>query len=65
MVTTVQVARNRMAVLTRHHGPDDPNTIKARAALTEAKLRRDIMAADNLDSDQRNRLASLLLAGAA
>lgn len=62
--TNVQLARNRLAVLTRHHGPDHPLTVKARAALAEAKLRRDILAAD-LDAEQRNRLAHVILGGAA
>jgi hypothetical protein len=61
----VLTARNRVAVLTRHNGPDHPDTLKARAALAEAKLRRDIIAADDLDSDQRARLAALILGGAA
>jgi hypothetical protein len=58
-------ARNRLATLTRHHGRQHPDTLKARAALTEAKLRRDIIAADDLDASQRARLAGLILGGAA
>lgn len=61
----VQIARNKLAAQTKHHGPDHPSTLKARAALTEAKLRRDILAAEALDASQRSHLAALLLGGAA
>jgi hypothetical protein len=57
-------AHNRLAALHKHHADTDPQVISARAALAEAKLRRDILAAD-LDNDQRTRLAALLLGGAA
>ncbi len=61
----VLTARNRLATTSRHHGPNHPDTLKARAALTEAKLRRDIIAAVGLTADQRARLAALMLGGAA
>jgi len=63
--TDVLAARNRLAVISRHHGTQHPDTLKAHAALTEAKLRREILAADDLDTEQRSQLAALLLGGAA
>lgn len=62
--TEVQAARNRLAAFTRHHGPTHPSTTKARAALTEAKLRIQIAQAQDLDAEQRVQLATLILGGA-
>ena len=57
-------ANNRLAALHKHHPADHPLILAARADLYEATLRRDILAAD-LNTEQRSRLAALILGVAA
>lgn len=69
MPTDPQLARNRLAALTRHHGPHDPRTDAARSELAEAKLAdaiaKVVASAPPLTAEQRNRLATMLMGGAA
>jgi len=69
MPSDVQVARNRLAAITRHHGPHDPRTATARGELAEAKLAdaiaKVVESAPPLTAEQRNRLATLLMSGVA
>jgi hypothetical protein len=57
-------ARARVGILSRHHGPDDPQTIDAKIDLEAAKLRdhieRVLAQAPPLSNEQRRRLAELL-----
>lgn len=67
MPTDPQLARNRLAAFTRHHGPHDPRTETARGELAEAKLAdaiaKVVATAPPLTAEQRNRLATLLMSG--
>lgn len=69
MPSDSQLARNRLAAITRHHGPDDPRTAAARSELAEAKLAdaiaKVVESAPPLTAEQRNRLATLLMSGGA
>lgn len=56
--------RARVAALSRDRDPQDPELIEARQDLREARLAFEIEAA-TLTSDQRRRLAALILSGAA
>lgn len=61
--------RGRVAALTRSRSTDDPELIDARRDLAESTLadqiRRTVESAPPLTSAQRDRLARLLMAGAA
>jgi hypothetical protein len=63
--STKYSARARLNVLQRYRSPDDPAIARARADLREAKLaeaiRREAEADPPLSSEQRSRLAALLL----
>lgn len=63
-MSAVHAARARVAVLTRHQGPDAPQTIEAkrelRAANLEAHIREAVDADPPLTAEQRDRLALLL-----
>lgn len=56
--------RARVAALSRHRGPDDPQLTKARADLKVARLadyiERTVAAAPPLDQEQCDKLALLL-----
>jgi len=64
MPASVPSAHGRVAILTRHHGPDDPVTLDAKRDLEAVKLeeyiRRVVDQAPSLTADQRDRLAALL-----
>lgn len=55
---------SRLAVLERHRGPDDPETVDARRDLAAAKLEQHVRQVVDgfppLTSAQRSRLAALL-----
>lgn len=65
--TDVYIRRARLAVLSRHHGPDHPLTIEARQALGEEKfvnaVQRALEAAPPLSDAVRQRVVGLLTVG--
>lgn len=69
MSTTWRSERARLAALTRHKSPDDPQIGEARRDLRAARLekivRETVLAAPPLTDEQRRRLAVLLLGGGA
>lgn len=67
MTTTWRSERARLAALTRHKDPDDPEIGEARRDLRATRLemhvRETVDAALPLTEEQRRRLAVLLLGG--
>jgi hypothetical protein len=65
---TVDRARARAAALSRHHTPDNPAVLSARADLkaagAEVYVRRVVDEAPRLSADQLARLAGILSAAA-
>ncbi|TQN44412.1 hypothetical protein FHU33_3914 [Blastococcus colisei] len=62
-MSAVHTARARVAGLSRHRGPDSPDTLQARRDLRAVRLEeyisRTLATAPPLTDEQRERLASL------